>query len=702
MTEHPVFNKCEGLSTMSYEETARQINYSNALDIPVERTAIDLTIVSDTKMFEISSIRVLDAPYPPIPPLYVTDDYRECIEDAGAAYCMVYAEIQPNNSSEVWQQIQRSQNPTQFRYRHDILYRGICTKNIGKQVSPMKECPQSLNVEMGQMYRKFSQSQKSIGLYEHQLHRHINADFQRTYNLSVKTFVNYCDNPMEPLVKDSSYYYAIWALIIVTVLNILSTIIDAYLKPHHSKEANNFEYYDSPHENTVQKYLTSFSLYRNYRRLILPNNSAMGKDLRFLDGLRSILSFIIVFEHITLIQFLPLENTDAFEASKMSSISMAMVHLLSCIELFFVMSGLLLYLKWDKCGSISEHSSFKDCLKVYGRMMVSRYLRYMPSVLLLVLFSSNILLYLGQGPIWRYIMEPNVVMCQTKWWSNLLMTSNLEFNNYCWLHTWYIAADFQLYALMLAILIISAKYPQWKKSIYIAIGILGISLPSIFSYINKLNSVPTMSFENYRHMYVKNADTGKHIYVSPYANLNAVFVGIMCGELYTNFLRHDKYKQFVGGYLKFLPPWGWLSIAYIWYLGSKLVPLEASIWTALFPLLYKHVAVYIVTTIVILKNMSQTGGFLTWPIFRLVSRISYQIYLWHVLILHIILGIIVEPLNVTLAFTSKVFITTYIVSVMVAFIPALMIEYPFAEIFSFIELTKKLKSAKESKPALKK
>uniref|UniRef100_A0A1I8Q0X8 Acyltransferase 3 domain-containing protein n=1 Tax=Stomoxys calcitrans TaxID=35570 RepID=A0A1I8Q0X8_STOCA len=568
---------------------------------------------------EFIQLHALGATYLQTPPLYTADNYHQCVVHQRATYCMVYVEIQPDNGSEIWQKIKGNHSSTKFSYRHDQVYRGICAINIKNHSSQTlntsptnahSKNPHSDNVHMAKELWKISRRQKSIGLYEQQLHEHINEEMQMKYNLSAKTFVTYCENPKEPLNKEPSYYYAISLLIAIGILNILSTIFDAYFKMQYTKNRSNIEYgyYDVAHKFPVRKYLTTFSLYRNFRRLIAPNNSTLGKDLSFMDGFRSILSFVIVFEHMNLIQFLPLHNPHFLEKSITTSFALSMIHMVACIELFFVMSGLFLYLKFDQNGLITKQSSLKECFKVYGRMMASRYLRYMPSILLLILFSSSILLYLGNSPLWRHLVEPNVVMCQNKWWSNVFMVSNLKFNNYCWLHTWYIAADFQLYAIFLFILVLSAKYPQWKKYLYTLIGVLGILLPSAISYIKKLDSVVTMSFENYRHMYVKNAETGEHMYISSYANLNAFFVGIICGELYVKYLKHDKYKRLVGDFLKPLPPLGCICIAFIWYLGSKLILQEASIWTALFAILYKNVVVYIVVAIVILRKMCMGSG----------------------------------------------------------------------------------------------
>lgn len=65
-----------------------------------------------------------------MPPLYVFDDYAKCFSSTNISnaptYCLVYAEIVPDNSSELWRQIKTFSESYKFHYRHDHLFRGLC------------------------------------------------------------------------------------------------------------------------------------------------------------------------------------------------------------------------------------------------------------------------------------------------------------------------------------------------------------------------------------------------------------------------------------------------------------------------------------------------------------------------------------------------------------------------------------------------
>ncbi|XP_075166627.1 uncharacterized protein LOC142238789 [Haematobia irritans] len=634
-----------------------------------------------------------------MPLLYEMDDYKACMQQPSNTYCWIYMEIQPDNDSTLFHEIRKHYNASVFHYRYDQLYRGVCTSNIKrsvKSISPHQQdsdyrttLPETDNMQWSRKLFKISQNQKSISQYHHLIHTHVDSEMQNTFNVSVKTFVRYCENPKEPIEKGFGYSFTIYLFIIIIGLNLFSTIYDFHAKLCNTENAENHNYYDKDHKTNGKKLLTAFSLVRNYRRIVAPNVSTVGKDLSFIDGVRTLLSFTIVCEHIgfTIIS-MPISNPSTVEYFYTNALYHWLLNIIVCIEIFFLLSGLFLSIKFYKNEYVTAKTSMKECFYIYIRLMISRYLRYIPSLLLLIVVSANIYIHLHNGPLWRNTFEPQVTLCSDYWLSNLLMINTTNFNKMCCAHTWYIGADFQLYAIFLGILILSAKFPQYKKFIYTSIGIVGIALPSIISHIKKLDALSLVTFESFRHMYWKNIETGKVLYLSTYSNLTGFFVGIICGELYFKYLRHDKYKRFVANILESAPLYGLLAISVIWSLGSKLLFKEHTIWTALYPLLHKHLTVTIVAIIVILRNMSRIGGFLAWPI----ARISYQIYLWHLLIMFMIYGSYTEPMNVSFLFLFKLLGNTYILAVIASFFIALMVEYPFAQIVDIFDLKRKSKT----------
>lgn len=70
--------------------------------------------------------------YKQMPPLYQLEDYDLCLDKppnhllSHSTYCVVYAEVVPNESSSVWQQIEALSRDEKHRFRHDHLFVGVC------------------------------------------------------------------------------------------------------------------------------------------------------------------------------------------------------------------------------------------------------------------------------------------------------------------------------------------------------------------------------------------------------------------------------------------------------------------------------------------------------------------------------------------------------------------------------------------------
>ena len=105
------------------------------------------------------------------------------------------------------------------------------------------------------------------------------------------------------------------------------------------------------------------------------NKSDIGMDLSFLDGFRSILCILILAEHMGFTFVCPIANPDFVETLLNTIWGKLFQTSVVWLELFFLLSGLMLYVKFDKNQYITTKSTFRDCVDVFVRLIVSRYLR---------------------------------------------------------------------------------------------------------------------------------------------------------------------------------------------------------------------------------------------------------------------------------------------------------------------------------------
>ncbi|KAI8128525.1 Nose resistant to fluoxetine protein 6 [Lucilia cuprina] len=627
-----------------------------------------------------------------MPPLYIFDDYNRCLQKnfthLPRIYCLTYAEIIPDVLSPLWQQIDEFSNSYQFHYRHDHLFRGMCLNNAMNSTEDdlkMWEKSTFKENEISNIFRRIFNNSKNENIkleYEQEIHTRLNGEFNEDYNLSLQTLTLYCDSPEFDREKGFGFKITISICIIIIIINIGSSIFDCYLKSLQSIE-NDDIYYKRMHANQVTRFLTSFSIYRNFCRLLTPNKSVSGIDLSFLDGYRSILSFLIVYEHTYYLQFVHLRNPQFFENLYHQYFMKLMLHGMVIVELFFVLSGLMLYVKMENGQYIRRDTRIKTCFKIYVKLFFSRYMRYLPSLAFLILINTNIFKYLQTAPFSRFIMETNYYLCSEYWWKSLLMFNNFGINDTCLNHTWYIAADFQLYAFYLIVLIFTSKYPNcklWIDRSYLIIATLSAFIPVFINYKLKLDSIAFMRLESFRYFYLINIETGSHLYLPSYTNLHGFLIGILCGALYMKYLRKKpKAKKSLGKILKYSPYIGWPCIFGIFYVGTTVLWQKPKIWTALYGLLQRHVTVTLIAVTTIILMLCKSGKIpkmLSSLPFRLLARISYQVYLWHFIIVLIIANSFSQPINVTYYLMLIVLVLTYISANVVGLIVAVAIEYP--------------------------
>ncbi|XP_075158132.1 uncharacterized protein LOC142231409 [Haematobia irritans] len=178
-----------------------------------------------------------------LPPLFKLHNYDEAIfSPEPNSYCLVFAEIQPNNSSKLWESIANYSRDWRRRFRRDYLFLGLnvqkCKEILDTKTFDLKNrtnvndnMPQN---EVTNIYKRLyaRDTNNERILYQEILHNCANQEFQQDYNLSVKTFVEYCestngkDGPQkDPIEK--SVYIILGSLVL---LNIFSFIYDKFNK----------------------------------------------------------------------------------------------------------------------------------------------------------------------------------------------------------------------------------------------------------------------------------------------------------------------------------------------------------------------------------------------------------------------------------------------------------------------------------------
>uniref|UniRef100_A0A1I8MG92 Acyltransferase 3 domain-containing protein n=1 Tax=Musca domestica TaxID=7370 RepID=A0A1I8MG92_MUSDO len=653
------------------------------------------------------------------PPLYTFDDYDLCLKNRSTqlppTYCMIYAEVQPDNSSELWQAILEHNN-YRYNYHYDRLFFGVCLKRclnvVGHIAENITYPPENFTIdnEITEYFEYVQRRPLDIEIrtkYASVIHNCLNAEFEQKYNLKLKTFIEYCESPsVETAVQETDLAESILKKFFKTLLLLvaLSTFYDYFLKTRQTDENLRKDFYKNNLHFPLSRIFTSFSLTRNYYRLTQPYRGDLGQDFSYIDGLRSMGTLIVVNAHTFYLEFMHVKNPEFFEANGQSTAGLMTLNTSTVIEIFMVISGLLLNVKFTTGRFVTPHTNWMKCAQVFVFIVLSRLMRFLPSVGMLVWVNVTVLKNWGNGPFWRHLTEPGRIFGREGWWKNLFMLNNFSMKDTVSAHTWYLAADFQLFVLYTLVLILISKYPQFKKSVYGILAVLAILIPTMVCYLMKLDASFVVRPEVYRYGFMKDADTFYYLYTPFYNSLGGYLVGMLCGEFYLLYSQNAELREKCQRILKY-EIFAWLlvplTMAGISYVGSITNFMQPSIWTALFAGLNRNIWNIIVCGIPVVVMACKRGkiiyDFCRLPMFRIFARLSFQMYLFDVLILQLTNGHQRRPHHLSdLYFNGQALISISLL-IIVAFFACLLIEYPFAQLFNALQIGRK-RTGKEQPP----
>ncbi|XP_046810083.1 uncharacterized protein LOC111690115 [Lucilia cuprina] len=400
------------------------------------------------------------------PPLYNFDDYDACLNSKTSrfesTYCMVYAEIRPQNSSKLWRQVFQHNNEYKFHYRRDRLFFGVCMERCKNYPKLLDNNYQYNDSRLANKITEFFDviHKRPLDLqmrseYHELVHNCLNSEFYDKYGADLRTYIEYCERSEETIEKDTLEKVFYKLLQIILILNILSTLYDSCLKRRQPVELQNEDYYKVNPQQPVSTLLTAFSIRRNYYRLVEPSTSQLSMDLSYLDGIRSVCVIFIITGHAYFIQYHHVKNSEIFEEFAKSPIHLWLTNGTILLELFHILSGMMLYLKFTQFFKITSQSSGRYCLKAFGKVMMFRFIRFLPSLVLFILVNATFFTRLQDGPFWRHLSEPARIFSREKWWKNLFIIDNISESGFA--HTWYLTSDWQIFAFYVCVLIIIHK-----------------------------------------------------------------------------------------------------------------------------------------------------------------------------------------------------------------------------------------------------
>ncbi|CAF1347579.1 unnamed protein product [Rotaria sordida] len=240
---------------------------------------------------------------------------------------------------------------------------------------------------------------------------------------------------------------------------------------------------DTTHPAAI--FIAQFSAVRTLRRIFTMEMKNNSDSFDFLNGLRVLSLFWVIFGHTFVFNANFASNSiDALAWSQNIAFQLIVSGLFS-VDTFFVLSGFLTAVLF-----IRQITKEKLTFRLFILYYIHRYIRLTPTFVLVILVSINLTPYFGRGPLYpsKQGFEPDG--CSHRgWWLSILYIGNLfKSDDICLSASWYLHNDMQFHwiaPLALIPFVIGRKSIAFIMAtlfVLVGIGVPGLNRSALIAY----------------------------------------------------------------------------------------------------------------------------------------------------------------------------------------------------------------------------
>ncbi|XP_023034684.2 nose resistant to fluoxetine protein 6 [Drosophila willistoni] len=373
------------------------------------------------------------------------------------------------------------------------------------------------------------------------------------------------------------------------------------------------------------KPLMCFSLRQNVPQLVRTSTTSSPHVIPCLNGIRCLTIIWIIYGHGYMYLLLS-PSVNALEVSAWAETPFSMILQSGTISVdtFFLLSGMLLVM------STLRHLERNSGSLNIPLMYLHRIVRLTPVLAVAVLFFMTLFVRLDSGPLWQQFTSQSQ-LCSETWWATLLYVQNYAAaGRMCLGHSWYLAVDMQLYILSPIFLISLYK---WGKKTVVAIVVLIVLLMGCVFSIVMLNDLQVFNRDG---NLGEDSPEMRLIYYTTNARANPWFIGLLFGYfLHCNRNRRRLPRWFT--LLLWLISFALLAtVIFAMYPytqeGSEIItPLAGAFYLCFSRIAWSLALCWLIWTC----HTGQAGiinSLLSWSFWEPLSRISYCLYIWHLIV----------------------------------------------------------------------
>ncbi|XP_055546757.1 nose resistant to fluoxetine protein 6-like [Wyeomyia smithii] len=432
----------------------------------------------------------------------------------------------------------------------------------------------------------------------------------------------------------------------------------------------------------IPQYLKDVSLYTGLATLFKTEPKAEKKTdtLDCVHGLRSFLMIQIIVHHVHhALRTIPVTDNvirqDYFDSA--GGVITYRVSALSA-DIFLVISAMLM-----TYGIMKELTLNSGKFNVW-LLWLHRIVRILPAYAMLIYFWVAFGEHLGEGPLYRHVVQPTVDACTENWWTAILFVQNyVNPEQMCIPHTWYLSIDMQLY-IVTPLLV----YALWKLGVQFAPALALLMMASMVCVFATFSSNdfwlnPEMTPDREAHRL-------RSTYYATHARMSVWFFGIAFG--YFLFRTREKQVKWSPVVLTSVSIFATALAGVIMFCATEVYkpPVVSELGDAFYESLHRvaWVGCHMWLIFMCVNGYgSVLDSFLSWTMWQPIARLSYCMYLIHYLVVVVTLGgYIQQPLFFTGVNVQFMSLGVFGITAVAALIWTLFIERPVLAIEKNIRL----------------
>ncbi|KAL5292654.1 hypothetical protein ACFFRR_011434 [Megaselia abdita] len=429
----------------------------------------------------------------------------------------------------------------------------------------------------------------------------------------VKVSVNNCGTIEKPDFEAIDYVAAC-VFGVIGLLLILSTFYDLYTEKLNIPRNESF---------------LAFSIIHNSHKLFAINTKPNPNSINCLHGIRSLSMVWVIYGHAIVWYLLfPILNLRTVDDWKRTPFALALETGVISVDTFFFISGLLV--AWIGLKELQKNNGRINVIMMY----VHRLFRLIPLIGIIILFTLSLLKYCGAGPNWPTFLITQTYPCEKTWWRTLLFIQNYGNDLLCVPQSWYLAVDMQLY--LISPLILLGLYKWGKKFIPVLVVASALSIGCVYATYIKYDFTDVLSIND------MDNDRSNKTYVVTHTRYTIWLMGVAFGYILTQFKNKEVRIPFLYNML------GWsaaiatvFSVVFGPYNSQQVGYVSTAAEAATYDV-FSRVGWGLALSWIIFACHHGYGGvindFLSHPVWQVISKLSFCMYMSHFLVQIVIYG----------------------------------------------------------------